>query len=185
MASGAPGGLTVWLTGLPASGKTTVATGLAASLGGHSRPVVVLDGDVLRAGVSRDLDFSAAGRAEAVRRAGEAALIAALGGSIAIAALVSPSAPARRRVRRLHESAGIGFLEVWLSTPLSVCEQRDPKGLYRRARLGEVDNLTGVQSPYEAPTDPEVTLPTHVMTVEEAVDLVLASLWRAIGPARP
>jgi bifunctional enzyme CysN/CysC len=141
-------GGTVWLTGLPSSGKSTVASALEALLVGRGRAAYVLDGDTLRHGLTGDLGFSAEARAESVRRAGEAALLVADAGTLSIVSLVSPSAAARDAVRRRHEEEGLSFLEIHVDTPVEECERRDPKGLYAKARAGEITGFTGVDDPY-------------------------------------
>lgn len=171
-------GLTVWLTGLPGSGKTTTATVLTERLSAIGEQSVILDGDILRSGLNRDLGFSDADRNESVRRAGEVALLLASVDCIVIVSLVSPLRIARDAVRARHHESGVGFIEVHIAAPLEVCEERDPKGLYARARRGEVASMTGIDSPYEAPLHPEVTLATDVDSVaagvERLVDAVLA-----------
>ena len=151
-------GATVWLTGLPSSGKSTVASALEALLVGRGRAAYVLDGDTLRHGLTGDLGFSAEARAESVRRAGEAALLVADAGTLSIVSLVSPSAAAREAVRRRHEEEGLSFLEIHIDTPVEECERRDPKGLYAKARAGEITGFTGVDDPYEAPESPDLRL---------------------------
>jgi bifunctional enzyme CysN/CysC len=151
-------GATVWLTGLPSSGKSTIAAALEALLVGNGRAAYVLDGDTLRHGLTGDLGFSAEARAESVRRAGEAALLVADAGTLSIVSLVSPAAAARAAVRRRHEDEGLAFLEVHVDTPVEECERRDPKGLYAKARAGEITGFTGVDDPYEAPASPDLRL---------------------------
>jgi bifunctional enzyme CysN/CysC len=151
-------GATVWLTGLPSSGKSAIAAALEARLVADGRGAYLIDGVNLRHGLSGDLGFDAGSRAENVRRAGEAARMLTDAGILAIVALVSPYAEHRERVRRRHAEAGLPFLEIFVDTPLDVCEQRDPKGLYRRARAGLLRGLTGVDDPYEPPTAPDVVL---------------------------
>ena len=151
-------GATVWLTGLPASGKSTLAVEVEALLVGAGRPALRLDGDNLRHGLNGDLGFSAADRAENVRRTAHAAALLAEAGVVALVALVSPYAADRDAARAIHEAAGAPFLEVWIATSLAECERRDPKGLYARARAGELQGLTGVDDPYEAPAAPELTI---------------------------
>lgn len=148
-------GGTVWLTGFPAAGKSALGHALEALL--FQRGVVAhrLDGDDLRLGLCRDLGFDRAGRAENVRRVGEVSVRLAEAGLAAIVSLVSPYAADRTVVRSLHEHAGLRFAEVWLDTPLRCCSERDPRGLYARARRGELPNMTGVDSPYEPPTAPD------------------------------
>jgi adenylyl-sulfate kinase len=156
-ALGVHGG-TVWFTGLPASGKSTVAAMLEATLVARAQPAYRLDGDNLRHGINEDLGFSAEDRAENVRRAAHVALLMADAGNVAIVSLISPYAADRALARRIHADAGIEFVEVFVNTPLEECERRDPKGLYARARAGEVAHFTGVNDPYEPPQDPDLEL---------------------------
>jgi bifunctional enzyme CysN/CysC len=149
-------GATVWFTGLPASGKSTVAVALEARLVGAGRPAYLLDGDNLRHGLSGDLGFSEVDRAENIRRVGHVAQMMADAGVVSLVSLVSPLAAERDRVRAMHAEADLPFVEVWVSTPVEVCERRDPKGLYARARRGELPGLTGVGAPYEPPKAPEL-----------------------------
>ena len=161
-------GATVWLTGLPASGKSTVATAVEARLLAEGRPAYVLDGDNLRHGLNGDLGFSAEDRRENVRRTAEVAALMADAGVTVLVALVSPYRVDRAAARAVHERYGAPFLEVWVSTPLEECERRDPKGLYAKARRGEIEGFTGVSGPYEAPEQPDLELSGET-TVEEAV----------------
>src|SRR5579862_4138872 len=151
-------GLTTWFTGLPAAGKTTLAHDASALLEHRGHKVTVLDGDQLRQTISRDLGFSLDDRREAIRRAGELSLELAGDGQIVLVAMVSPLLQARSDVRELHRRSDLGFLEVWVATPLDVCQLRDPKHLYERARIGEITDLSGVGSPYEPPLDPELVI---------------------------
>ena len=151
-------GATVWFTGLPASGKSTLAVELEALLIGAGRPALRLDGDNLRHGLNADLGFSADDRAENVRRTAHAAALLAEAGVAALTALVSPYRSDRASARAIHEAAGVPFLEVWVSTALAECERRDPKGLYARARAGELPGLTGVGDVYEEPEHPDVEI---------------------------
>ncbi len=151
-------GATVWLTGLSGSGKSTVAVVLEQLLVGLGRPAYRLDGDNLRHGLNVDLGFSAEDREENVRRAGEVARLFAEAGVVAIVPLISPYRTGRDHARQIHRDAGLAFVEVFVDTPLSVCEQRDPKGLYAKARAGEITGFTGIDDPYEAPVRPELTL---------------------------
>jgi adenylylsulfate kinase len=144
------------MTGLSGAGKTTIARAVASALEERGLPVHVLDGDELRAGLSADLGFSLEDRAEQVRRTGHVARILGAAGVVAMAALVSPTRAERDAVRALHPDGR--FLEVHVATSLDVCETRDVKGLYARARAGEIADLTGVGSVYEPPLAPEVTL---------------------------
>jgi bifunctional enzyme CysN/CysC len=146
-------------------------------------PALVLDGDNLRHGLSAGLGFDEAGRAEAVRRAGEAALLVAASGSIAIVSLVSPYEADRARVRRRHDASGIAFAVVHVDAPLAVAEARDPKGLYKRARAGELERFTGVSDPYEVPEAPDLRLATDAATVESCVTSVVALAQRLARPA--
>jgi len=149
-------GATIWLTGLSGSGKSTIATAVEHTLVSDGHAAYMLDGDNLRHGLNANLGFSAEDRAENVRRVGEVAKVLADSGAIAIVSLVSPYAEDRDRVRAAHEEAGLPFYEVFVDTPLEECERRDPKGLYAKARAGEITDLTGVGSPYEAPERPDL-----------------------------
>ena len=169
-------GATVWLTGLPASGKSTVAVALEAALLESGRSAYLLDGDNLRHGLNGDLGFSPADRAENVRRTGEVARLFADAGLVALVSLVSPYAADRRRVRERHESDGLRFIEVYVNTPLEECERRDPKGLYARARAGELPGMTGIDDPYEPPERPELELRPHEHGVASAVAAVTGLL---------
>ena len=160
-------GCTIWLTGLPASGKSTIALLIEEKLLTEKRPALILDGDTLRHGLNAGLGFDAGGRAEAVRRAGESALILAESGAVAIVSMVSPFRADRDAVRARHTKIGIAFIEVFVDAPLAVAESRDPKGLYKKARAGEIPTFTGVTDPYEAPTHPEVHVRTHESTAHE------------------
>jgi bifunctional enzyme CysN/CysC len=151
-------GATVWLTGLPSSGKSAIAAALEAKLVGAGTGAYLIDGDNLRHGLSGDLGFDAGSRAENVRRAGEAARMLADAGLVVLVALVSPYTSHRERVRRRHAEEELPFVEVFVDTPLDVCEARDPKGLYRRARAGTLHGLTGVDDPYEPPAHPDLVL---------------------------
>jgi bifunctional enzyme CysN/CysC len=148
----------VWLTGLSASGKSTVAAELERRIIASGKPAYLLDGDNLRHGLNADLGFSAADRAENVRRVGEIAKLFADAGVVAIVAAISPYRADRERIRAIHDQDGLRFVEVFVDTPLDVCETRDPKGLYARARAGEITGFTGVDDPYEAPDSPELVL---------------------------
>jgi bifunctional enzyme CysN/CysC len=169
------GGATVWLTGLPASGKSTLAGALERGLVAAGRPAYRLDGDNLRHGLNGDLGFDPADRAENVRRTAHAARLLADAGVVVIVALVSPYESDRASARAIHEEAELAFVEVHLDTPLAMCEERDPKGLYARARRGELQGMTGVDDPYEPPSDPELTLtPIDPELQVEAVMALLA-----------
>ncbi len=176
-------GATVFFTGLPASGKSTLAAALERALLARGRAAYRLDGDNLRHGLCGDLGFTAEDRAENVRRAGEAARLLADAGTIALLAVIGPYAADRDAVRRRHRESGLPFVEVWVDTPLEECERRDPKGLYRRARAGELSGLTGVDAPYDEPRHAEVVLAGH-RTVEQGVADVEAAL-AALGVLAP
>jgi bifunctional enzyme CysN/CysC len=176
-------GATLWLTGLPSSGKSTIACALEALLVRSGRAAYVLDGDTLRHGLNGDLGFSPGARAENVRRAGEAALLLADAGTLAIVSLVSPQAGARDAVRRRHEAEGLEFLEVHVDTPVQECERRDPKGLYAKARAGQITGFTGVDDPYEAPVAPDLRL-AGAAPLEVSVGALHAAL-EAHGLLRP
>src|SRR3954466_15401003 len=173
-AMGGPGA-TVWLTGLPASGKSTLAAAVEARLPGAGRPAYVLDGDNLRHGLNGDLGFSAEDRAENVRRTAEVAALIADAGVVCLAALVSPYAADREAARAAHARRELPFLEVHVATSLEECERRDPKGLYARARAGELTGLTGVDAPYEPPEAPDLRVAPDE-PLEDAVRRLLAVL---------
>lgn len=169
---------TVWLTGLPSAGKTTVARGLATRLAQDGRAVELLDGDEVRPILGAGLGFSRADRDENVRRIGWVADLLSRNGTWVVCAVVSPYRQARDEVRARH---GNRFVEVWVSTPARVCAERDVKGLYRQQRDGEVSGLTGVDDPYEAPVAPEVVLPTHELGLDECIE----RLWSALLTSSP
>lgn len=152
------GGATVWFTGLSGSGKSSVAAALERMLIDRGRACYLLDGDNLRHGLNGDLGFSRDDRVENVRRVGEVARLFADAGIVALATVISPYSAGRDRVRAAHDEAGLTFIEVFMDTPLAECERRDPKGLYSKARAGELKGFTGIDDPYEAPVDPELTL---------------------------
>ena len=154
----ATAGATVWLTGLSASGKSTIAVELERRLVAAGIPAYRLDGDNLRHGLNADLGFSADDRAENVRRVGSVAQLFADSGAVAVACLISPYREDRDRVRAAHEAAGLKFVEVYVDTPIEQCEARDPKGMYAKARAGEITGFTGVDDPYEAPKSPELVI---------------------------
>lgn len=166
-------GCIVWLTGLSASGKTTLCIALAKVLSEHVREHVVLDGDVIRRTISSDLGFSREDREENIRRIGELAFKSGEAGSIVLVAAISPHREIRESLR--HKSP-VPFFEIYVDAPLSVCEQRDPKGLYRRARAGTITCFTGIDDVYEAPDAPDVHCYTAQETVEESCSKVIAVL---------
>jgi len=165
-------GATLWLTGLSGSGKSTIAAAVEAELIRAGLHAYRLDGDNLRTGLNRDLGFSDADRGENVRRLAEVARLLADAGVVAIVGAISPFRADRAMARRTHEADPEGplpFIEVFVDAPLSVCEERDPKGLYGRARRGELKAFTGIDSPYEPPTQPDVHLRTDVDDVPTCV----------------
>jgi bifunctional enzyme CysN/CysC len=155
------GGATVWLTGLSGSGKSTVAFEVEQQLLAAGRASYVLDGDNLRQGLNGDLGFSATDRDENVRRVAEVARLFADAGLVALVPLISPYRSGRDRARALHEAAGLPFYEVFVDTPIEECERRDPKGLYAKARAGEITGFTGIDDPYESPRSPSLVLNPH------------------------
>jgi bifunctional enzyme CysN/CysC len=170
------GGATLWFTGLPGAGKSTVAAAVEERLLQMGRPAFMLDGDNLRHGLNGDLGFDETARAENVRRTAHVARLLAESGTIALVSLVSPYAADRGMAGRLHTEDELPFMEVFVDAPLEVCEQRDPKGLYARARAGELEGMTGVGAPYEPPSDPALTLGSSGETVEQEVERVLELL---------
>jgi sulfate adenylyltransferase len=171
-------GLTIFITGLPASGKSTLAGALREYLCGRGLDdVVVLDGDVIRNHASPRIGFSKSDRDRHVLSVGTLAVEATAAGGIAICALVAPYDSIRKRVRRQVASSG-SFILVYLNTPLDVCEQRDPKGLYKQARAGLLPLMTGVDDPYEEPRDADVTIDTSVVGVGEALEMIAGHLER-------
>lgn len=163
--------LTFWLTGLPAAGKSTLAHALEAHLVRHGRAAYVLDGDNVRHGLNRDLGFDEASRHENIRRVAHVCRLMNDAGLIVITAFISPLIADRALARDIIGAER--FREIHVSTPLEICETRDPKGLYARARCGEVAQFTGVSAPYEAPVAPDLMLDTTRMSVEQAVQTML------------
>ena len=168
-------GATVWLTGLSGSGKSTIAVALEEHLLAAGRPCYRLDGDNLRHGLNADLGFAEADRTENVRRVGEVARLFADAGLVALVPVISPYEAGRAAVRAAHDRDGLAFLEVFVDTPLDVCESRDPKGLYAKAREGTLTGMTGIDAPYEAPPQPDVHVSAS-MSVREAVTAIAALL---------
>jgi bifunctional enzyme CysN/CysC len=169
-------GLTVWLTGLSGSGKSTVAAALTERLAARGLLTYTLDGDNLRHGLNGDLGFSASDRAENVRRVAEVARLFADAGVAALVPVISPYRIGRDHARALHDAAGLAFVEVFVDAPLDVCEARDPKGLYAKARAGELTGFTGVDDPYEPPIAPDVVVEMATSSVDEAADTILGFL---------
>ncbi len=169
-------GAVVWLTGLSGSGKSTLAQALEREFFGRQMQVYVLDGDNVRHGLNSNLGFSPEDRVENIRRVAEVARLMADAGIIVLTAFISPYRQDRRRAREIALEGGCEFVEVFVNAPLEVCEQRDPKQLYKKARAGQIKQFTGIDAPYEAPEDPEIVLHTDEQTVPESVRLVLEGL---------
>jgi adenylylsulfate kinase len=167
-------GVTVWLTGLPSSGKSTIARALEKRLLDDGARVEVLDGDVVRTHLTKDLGFSREDRDENVRRIGFVASLLARNGVIVLCPVIAPYRAARDEVRALHEAGQ--FVEVHVATPVEICSDRDVKGLYAQQKAGNLTGLTGVDDPYEPPLNPEVVVPTQTQSLEESVETV----WRAL-----
>ena len=170
------GGATLWFTGLSGSGKSTIAVALEQAL--YQRGVLVyrLDGDNIRLGINKNLGFSAGDRAENIRRVGEVSKLFVDGGVIVLSSFISPYLVDRQIVRELHEADNMPFIEVFVDCSLEAAEERDPKGLYKKARAGKIKNFTGIDDPYEAPEAPEVHLHTDQQSLEEEVELLLELL---------
>jgi adenylylsulfate kinase len=169
-------GATLWFTGLSASGKSTIASALEQHLVHQGVHSYRLDGDNIRHGLNKNLGFSAEDRAENIRRIGEVAKLFADSGCVALTSFISPYARDRDLARAMHEKDGIAFIEVYVDTPIDVCEQRDPKGLYKKARAGELKGFTGIDDPYEAPAKPELVLKPATMSIEQSVEACLGLL---------
>lgn len=169
-------GATLWFTGLSGSGKSTIAVALEEALFERGHLCYRLDGDNIRLGINRNLGFSADDRTENIRRIGEIAKLFVDASVIALTSFISPYQADRDQVRELHQAAGLPFIEVFVDCSLAEAEKRDPKGLYKKARAGEIKNFTGIDDPYEAPANPEIHLHTDNMTVEEEVGILLAYL---------
>ena len=161
-------GATLWFTGLSGSGKSTIAFTLEHALVQRGRLAYVLDGDNIRHGLNKNLGFSAADREENIRRIGEVAKLFADCGVITMTSFISPYRKDRDIVRALHDAGKLPFIEVHVATPIETCEQRDPKGLYKKARAGQLKNFTGIDDPYEAPLQPEITLDATSTSPQEA-----------------
>jgi adenylylsulfate kinase len=170
------GGATLWFTGLSGSGKSTIAVALEQAL--YQRGVLVyrLDGDNIRLGINKNLGFSAEDRAENIRRVGEVSKLFVDGGVIVLSSFISPYLVDRQIVRELHEADNMPFIEVFVDCSLEAAEERDPKGLYKKARAGEIKNFTGIDDPYEAPDAPDLHLHTDQQSLEEEVEHLLALL---------
>lgn len=168
------GAATLWFTGLSGSGKSTLAYATEAALVEQGVNAFVLDGDNVRFGLNADLGFSPEDRAENIRRVGHVARLMVDAGVVVLSSFISPYRDDRRAVRELHPDGG--FVEVFVDTPIEVCEARDVKGLYARARAGEIEDFSGISAPYEAPEDPELRIDTSERALGDCVDDVLAHL---------
>jgi adenylylsulfate kinase len=166
-------GATIWFTGLSGSGKSTIAVALEMALHSMGKLSYRLDGDNVRLGINKNLGFSEEDRKENIRRIGEIAKLFGDAGTISLSSFISPYKADRDEVRALHEAAGLPFVEVFVDCALSVAEERDPKGLYKKARAGEIKNFTGIDDPYEAPEGPEIHLRTDEMSLQEEVTIVI------------
>ena len=169
-------GATLWFTGLSGSGKSTVAVALEEALYERGKLSYRLDGDNIRLGINKNLGFSAEDRTENIRRIGEIAKLFADASIISLTSFISPYREDRDKVRKLHDESGHAFIEVFVDCALDEAEKRDPKGLYKKARAGEIKNFTGIDDPYEAPTSPEVHLHTDKMSLEEEVAIIIKYL---------
>jgi adenylylsulfate kinase len=167
-------GILLWLTGLSGSGKSTVAVALEKKLHDMGKLTYLLDGDNIRHGLNRNLDFTNEDRVENIRRISEVSKLFVDAGVITIATFISPFIEERNKIREL---LGKDFVEVYIDCPIEVCEKRDPKGIYEKARKGQIKNFTGIDSPYEKPTNPEITVATNLNSIEECVDLIIGYLF--------
>lgn len=169
-------GCTIWMTGLPSSGKSTLAFTLEHALVQRSRLTYVLDGDNVRHGLNKNLSFSAEDREENIRRIGEVAKLFSDAGFITITSFISPYRKDREIARRIHNEAGLFFVEIFIDAPVEICEQRDPKGLYKKARRGEIRGFTGIDDPYEPPENPELIIKSGELTPQEGAMKLLGYL---------
>lgn len=169
-------GATLWFTGLSGSGKSTVAVALEAKL--HEMGILCyrLDGDNVRLGINKNLGFSAEDRTENIRRIGEVSKLFVDAGIVVLSSFISPYREDRETARQLHQAADMDFVEVFVDCALDVAEERDPKGLYKKARAGEIKNFTGIDDPYEAPENPEIHLHSDQQSLDEEVALILEAL---------
>ena len=169
-------GATLWFTGLSGSGKSTVAVALEHALLSQGKLTYRLDGDNVRLGINKNLGFSPEDRTENIRRIGEISKLFADAGVIALNSFISPYLEDRETVRKLHEDADLAFIEIFVDCALAEAEKRDPKGLYKKARAGEIKNFTGIDDPYEAPQNPEIHLHSDTQSLEEEVNIILETL---------
>lgn len=171
-------GATLWMTGLSGSGKSTISVALERSLFEKGILSYRLDGDNIRLGINKNLGFSADDRKENIRRIGEVSKLFTDAGIITLASFISPYRKDRKEVRKIHEDSGLTFVEIFIDCSLESAEERDPKGLYKKARNGEIKNFTGIDDPYEAPTNPEIHLISDKMSLDDEVKTVLNYLLR-------
>ena len=169
-------GSTIWFTGLSGSGKSTVAVALERKLFTMGKLSYRLDGDNVRLGINKNLGFSEEDRTENIRRIGEVAKLFGDAGVITLSSFISPYRADRDEVRALHEEAELKFVEVFVDCSLDIAESRDPKGLYKKARAGQIKNFTGIDDPYEAPQSPEIHLKTDEMTLDQEVEMIIEYL---------
>jgi adenylylsulfate kinase len=169
-------GATLWFTGLSGSGKSTVAVALEKELTKRGRISYRLDGDNIRLGINKNLGFTAEDRTENIRRIGEIAKLFVDTGVLALSSFISPYRADRDAVRALHAAAGMEFIEIYVDCPLDEAERRDPKGLYKKARAGEIKNFTGISDPYEAPEHAELVLKTAEMDLDDEVNAIIVLL---------
>ncbi|HBZ62515.1 MAG: adenylyl-sulfate kinase [Ilumatobacteraceae bacterium] len=174
-------GATVWLTGLSGSGKSTIANELARELLNTSRLAYILDADNLRHGLSAGLGYSDDDRSENIRRVAEVACLFADAGIVAIVPIISPFIASREHARKIHHDNELAFVEVHVATPIEECERRDTKGLYSKVRSGEMTGLSGVDSVYEPPKSPEITVGANSETLEQSVAMIMAKLLTKAG----
>ncbi len=173
----------LWFTGLSGSGKSTLAVQLEAQLFARGFKTYLLDGDNIRSGLNRDLSFTDEGRVENIRRIGEVSKLLLDAGIVVLSAFISPFRADREQVKQIVGTSN--FVEVFVDAPLEVCEQRDVKGLYKKARAGEVRNFTGIDSPYEAPEKPDIHIPTHEMEIEQSIEVLLNNVLPRITFTKP
>jgi adenylylsulfate kinase len=169
----------IWFTGLSGSGKSTLAVQLEAQLHARGFKTYLLDGDNIRAGINKDLSFTDEGRIENIRRIGEVAKLMLDAGVVVLSAFISPFKVDRDQVKAIVGAEN--YIEVFVDAPIEVCEQRDVKGLYKKARAGEVKNFTGIDSPYEAPDSPDVIIPTGRLSVDESIAKLMAVVLPRVG----
>lgn len=168
----------VWFTGLSGAGKSTLAGAVEEKLNAAGIHTYLLDGDNIRHGLNKNVDFSEAGRRENIRRIGEVAKLFADAGIVTLTAFISPFREDRNMVRALLNQND--FIEVYVNCPLEICEQRDPKGLYKKARAGEISDFTGISSPYEPPLNPEIEVNTREQSIEESVSYITSYVLQQI-----